>query len=67
MRSTFHTLGYEYMTLICASTSCIDAFVDVIWPEVLLERSLATLSNHIYSIRSSYSCQMEVCNMGELW
>lgn len=66
MRSTFRTLGYEYMTLICASTSCIVVFVGVIWPEVLLERSLATLSNHIYSVRS-YSCQMEVCNMGDLW
>jgi len=28
--------------------SCIDAFVGGIWPEVLLERNLATLSSHIY-------------------
>lgn len=48
IKSTFPTLGYEYMTLTCVSTSCIDAFVGEIWPEVLLERNLATLSNQIY-------------------
>lgn len=67
IRSTFPTLGYEYTTPACVSAACVDAFVGEIWPEVFLERNLATLSNHIYSIRSSYSCQMEVCSMGDLW
>lgn len=53
--------------LACVSAACVDAFVGEIWPEVFLERNLVTLSNHIYSIRSSYSCQMEVCSMGDLW
>lgn len=67
IRSTFPTPGYEYTTLACVSATCVDAFVGEIWPEVFLERNLATLSNHIYSIRSSYSCQIEVCSMGDLW
>lgn len=67
IRSTFPTLGYEYTALSCVSTSCMDTLVGEIWPEVLLERNLATLSNHICSVRSSYACQVEVCSMGDLW
>lgn len=45
----------------------MDALVGEIWPEVLLQMNLATLSNHIYLIRSSHSHQMKVCSMSDLW
>lgn len=53
--SAFATLGYEYMTLAHVSASCVSAFVGEIWPEVLLERNLATLSNRLSPVRSSFA------------
>lgn len=43
------------MTLAHVSASCISAFVGEIWPEVLLERNLATLSNRLSPVRSSFA------------